>query len=45
MKKGLKEYENDGTPWDFGSLGSYDMALIMSEGGPTIEGKLHTPVE
>lgn len=46
MKKALKEYKNDGTLWDFGSLGLDDTAMMaMSGGGPTVEGKLDTPVE
>jgi len=43
MQKGLTEYKNDGTPWDFGSLGLDDTAFVaLSGGGPTDEGKPRT---
>lgn len=31
MPKGLDGYKNDGSPWDFGSLGLYD-TMMMSGG-------------
>ncbi len=33
MEKGLTEYKNDGTAWDFGSKGLIDTMMSMGDSG------------
>lgn len=39
MEKGLTEYKNDGTAWDFGSKGLIDTMMSMGDGGAAGRGE------